>query len=241
MILAGVSMMRDEADIAGWVASHMASECDFVLVADHRSVDGTRAILEEIPGVEVRRAGEATYDQAGIMMRLVAEAAERGADWVIPFDADEWWYAERGTMRDALAGIDGFQTRAVTYELVPQPDDPTDGNPFLRVRRFRPWDPTMPENRKIAFRPARDRRLLQGNHGLLDHPIAPEGPLRVRHLPYRDYAQATAKLRRGKKILETSGLPEGWGWHWRRWGSYSDEELRSWWHNWTNPVGLREL
>lgn len=240
MILAAISMMRDEADVALWVASHMAEECDIVLVADHRSTDGTCEILEAIPGVEVRDTHTDRYDQAGVMMRLVNEATERGADWIIPFDADEWWYA-RGpgmTLRDALETIEDVQTRAVTRELVPQPNDPKNGNPFFRPQYFRPWRSTMPENRKIAFRPGEDRLLMQGNHGLLNYPVPPEGPLRIRHLPYRSFDHAVRKLRRGKEVLEASDLPTAWGWHWRKWGGLTDEGLKEWWKAWTDPKGL---
>lgn len=240
MILAGISMMRNEEDLAWWVASHMAAECDFVLVADHHSSDRTRELLESA-GAEVRDAETERYDQAGVMMRLAQEAERRGADWIIPFDADEWWYADGRPMRTALAEVTGFQTRAVTYDMIPQADDNADPNPFLRVRRFRPWTSSRPENRKIAFRPNRDRRLMQGNHGLLDKPLAPEGPLRIRHVPYRTFSQAANKLRQGKAVLEASDLPAGWGWHWRSWGALDNEELHRWWMDWTDPRGLVEL
>jgi hypothetical protein len=39
---------------------------------------------------------EPAYFQAAKMTRLARAAARAGADWVVPFDADELWFADRG-------------------------------------------------------------------------------------------------------------------------------------------------
>jgi hypothetical protein len=243
MTTIAISMFHDEADVAGPVVRHMLAECDAAIVADNNSADGSRAILDAIgdPRLTILDEPSFAYNQASTMNRLVALAAAAGAEWVVPFDFDEWWYAEGGRIADVLAAMpeDMVSTTTRTWDMIPQPDDPDDPDPFARVRWTRPgslW--SLPHSRKTAFRPAPDRILLQGNHGLAGYPWADVGPLRIRHVPFRSLAQATAKLRHGRAAVIAAGLPGGSGSHWQQWGSLSDEDLSAWWAEWTDPAGL---
>ena len=49
MTTAAVTMVRDEADIIETTVRHMLTQVDVVIVADNRSVDGTREIVEQLP------------------------------------------------------------------------------------------------------------------------------------------------------------------------------------------------
>ena len=44
----GVSMVRDEEDIIGATVRHLLGQVDAVLIADNRSIDGTRDVLADI-------------------------------------------------------------------------------------------------------------------------------------------------------------------------------------------------
>lgn len=237
MTVVAVSMFHNEEDLAEYVVRHMLAECDRVIVADNRSTDRTRTILEGIgdPRLTVVDEPNFAYRQAETMMRLVGMAE---ADWIVPFDADEWWDSAEGRIADVLARLPDEVTAAQTWDMIPQPSDDSDPDPFRRIVWMRPgslWSQDI--TRKIAFRPGPGRVLMQGNHGLVGEPFPPVGPLRIRHYPFRSFEQAAAKLRHGRAAVE-AGAPVGSGTHWREWGSYDDADLRAWWKRWTDPQGL---
>lgn len=239
-----VSMFHDEEDVAPWVVRHMLAECDAVLVADNRSTDASRALLEAIgdPRLSIVDEPSIAYRQADTMNRLAKQAYEAGATWIVPFDFDERWSAEGGRIADVLAALPGrvIDTATTTIDLVPQPDDPAEEpDPFARCRWTRPgsyW--STPQNRKIAYRPAPGRFVVQGNHSLVGRPMPSPGPLRIRHLPYRSLAQATRKVRHGKLAIEAADLPAASGAHWQILGGLPDVVLAGWWADWTKREGL---
>jgi hypothetical protein len=244
MAVAAISMVHNEQDVIGYVVRHMLAECDLVLVADNESTDATREILEAIDDPRLLIFDEPCEDfaQVRVLMRLTREAEVRHASWIVPFDADEWWYCPTGLrIADVLDAFPSVvhATRAEALDMVPQPSDPAgEPDPFARLRWARPATAASPENRKIAFRPGGLRRLTQGCHALQGEPFPPFGPLRIKHVPYRSFEQAKAKLRHGRSALAQSNEPPGSGWHWREWGALSEDGLREWWRVWTNPAGL---
>lgn len=239
MTVVGISMMRNEEDVAGYVVRHMLAECDRVIVADNRSTDGTLAALASIGDSALMVVDEPqfAYHQADTMNRL-AEMAH-GADWIVPFDADEWWDSADGRIADVLMPMIADATTTQTWDMVPQPDDPPDPDPFARITRYRHgslW--SRPTYGKVAFRPAPGRRLTMGNHSIAGEVQPPVGPLRLRHYPFRSFDQARAKLRHGREALRAAGSRPAEGFHWQQWGLYGDDRLRRWWAEWTNPEGL---
>ena len=242
MTVIGVGMAWNEQDTIDAVVRHMLDECDEVIVADNASTDNTRAILEAIndPRLHIEDEPSFGYEQQRTTNRLADRAREEfRATWVIPFDMDEWWYSPAWPMRDLLPAIDAYQLRAGEYVYVPQPDkdDPNEPNPFKRCG----WRRDLVPDWKLAFRPANGRVLGFGAHFLNDSPAWEQiatHTLYVRHLPYRSLEQAKAKLRHGKAALEATGASPLVGWHWREYGAWDDEQLESWWTNWTAPTGL---
>lgn len=236
MKIAAVSMFHDEEDVAEYVVRHMLDECDQVIVADNNSTDRSRVILEAIhnPRLTIVEEPRFAYGQPETMMRLVGMT---NADWIIPFDFDEWWDAE-GTIWEALESLDVEATGTTTWDMIPQDSDGTNRNPFRRIVHTRPgslW--SHPIHHKIAFRPASGRVLMPGNHGLEGRPLAPTGPLRIRHYPFRSFEQAKAKLRHGRAVNLAAGVT-GLGEHWSEWGDYPDDALMEWWSLWTMSEGL---
>lgn len=243
-----VSMFRNEEDVAPYVVRHMLDQCDRVIVADNCSTDATGQILADIAAEEPRltvvdepRFG---YGQQDTMMRLIRMAPE--ATWIVPFDADEWWFVDpaEGDIRiaDHLAALPKrtMSTATRTWDMVPhRTDDMRCPDPFERMTMTRPgsfW--SQPHNRKAAFRPGRHRVIMQGNHGIVGERPPEVGALRIRHYPFRSYEQARAKLRHGRAAIKAADLPDWSGTHWREWGAYSDGRLRRWWRDWTRPEGL---
>lgn len=231
-----ISMVRNEADIIEHVVRHMLAECDAVLVADNNSDDGTREILESVvdPSFTLTEEERVGYLQADTMNALAGVATDLGAEWIVPFDADEWWYGRHGSIAASLRATAAEVAVVEPMLLIPQPGDPTDPNPFARIRWHRPGR----HEQKIAFRPGLGR-LAMGNHHLEGWSGAMDSnALGMRTLPYRSLDQAKAKLRWGKYALELTDLDRGLGRHWRELGAMDDAAFAVWWDRYTDRSTL---
>jgi hypothetical protein len=106
-VVFAVGMVKDEADVIGHTVDHLFSEgVDGVIVADNGSTDGTRDLLAarktQGAALEIVDDPELGYYQAEKMSRLAERAHRLGAEWVIPFDADELWWSWSGTVGATL-------------------------------------------------------------------------------------------------------------------------------------------
>jgi hypothetical protein len=232
MTTTAVSMVRDEADVIASTVGHMLSECDSVLVADNGSIDGTREILDQLARANPDRLvvvddPEPAYLQSEKMTGLALRARlELGAEWVVPFDADEWWYSPFGRISDVLAGV------APQWLIVPAPlfdhvatgeDNPLELDPIRRLRFRRRDRNPLP---KVACRWRGDLVIEQGNHGAgySGRGTTFDELLVVRHFPYRSAEQLVRKVRNGAAAYRAAGdrLPATFGAHWRQWGEILD-------------------
>lgn len=214
MTVVAVSMVRDEADIVAATVAHMCGQVDAVIVADNNSTDGTRDILDDLP-VTVIDDPDPAYYQSRKMTALAERArTEFGADWVVPFDADEWWYSPFGRIADVLEAQSCWVAGADLYDHVATGHDPDLEDPTKRIGwRRRDAAPLQ----KVACRPGPDLTIEQGNHdATYDVPADRiDGLLVVRHFPYRSPEQMARKARNGAEAYAATDLPEDAGAHWR--------------------------
>jgi len=248
-----VAMVRDEEDVIESTVAHMLAEVDAVLVADNLSTDSTREKLELLAaGAEGRLVVvddlEPGYHQSEKMTALAHRARiELAAEWVVPFDADEWWYSPFGRIADVLADV------APQWLVVPAPlfdhvatgeDDPHELDPVRRLRWRRRNRNPLP---KVAARFRSDLVIAQGNHDAIFRGRGTyfDELLVVRHFPYRSVEQLVRKVRNGAAAYRAAGdsLPEAFGAHWRQWGDLLDaqgeeaiaELFRKWYYR-ANPL-----
>ncbi len=236
-MIVGVAMMRDEADIADHVVRHLLAEgVDHVIVADNLSSDGTGDLLRSVgSAVTVVADDDPRYYQSEKVTRLTHLAGHMGADWVIPFDADELWYSPHGTtIAEVLAHAQAPIQRVSTLEHVPSElDDPAVADPLRRICHRRPQPkPVM----KVAFRYHPDARVWQGNHDVDRPGGSSHGLLAIREYQYRTLEQATRKVRNGRAAYEATNLGANEGAHWRKMGAWSDDELEAWWQEYRSQA-----
>lgn len=224
----GICMARDEADIIAATVRHMLAEVDLVIVADNLSTDATRPILDALaekhPGrIVVVDDLDPAYRQSEKMTALALRARlEHAAEWIVPFDADEWWYSPFGRIADVLADVapQWLIVPAPLFDHVATSEDPDVVDPIGRLGFRRRHPAPLP---KVACRWRSDLVIEMGNHGAsyTGRGTRFDELLVVRHFPYRSVAQLLRKVRNGSAAYAAAGdsLPASFGAHWREWGA----------------------
>lgn len=219
-----ITMVRDEADVIEETLGRMLPRVDRVLVADNGSTDGTREILDRLD-VDVVDDQERGYYQSRKMTALAEIAREQGAEWIVPFDADEVWLAHAWSITATLADLPAAArvVQARVFDHMATGADPDD-SPVASMGWRRNQQLPLP---KVACRALPGLVIHQGNHGAsypdVPHPLAATGLLEVRHFPYRSVEQFLRKVRNGAAAYAATDLPDDHGAHWRSWGHILDQ------------------
>lgn len=220
-----VGLVKNEADIVLPVIEHFIGQgVQGVLVADNGSSDETLQILHHLASkypVHIALDGEAAHLQALKMDFLCSQAMNAGADWIVPFDADEFWFAPDMSLADYLSRSNADIVQASIHNLFPVPDVEFGQDPWrLEVNPH--------EQVKVAFRSHPHARLAEGNHAVRRPGVEARG-LRVVHVPWRSYEQFRRKTLQGRDALMRAGLATEIGSHWRRLGSLEEADARRTW------------
>ena len=233
MTVVAVTMVRDEADVIGSTVAHMLAQVDAVVVADNLSDDETPDVLAELKAEHGDRLvvvddDDPAYEQSRKMTHLARFGAEWfEAEWVVPFDADEWWYSpHHDRLADALATVAArwHVVPAELFDHVATGLDPDEVNPVRRLGWRRRAPGPLP---KVAARYRPDLVIEQGNHGAHYEEFQPAAippALIVRHFPYRSVEQFVRKVHNGAAAYRAAGDRQraDHGAHWRQWGEILD-------------------
>ena len=199
-------VVRDEADIVGdMVRFHLEHGVDLVLATDHRSVDGTTDILRsyEREGclhlIREEGAGIRQIEWVTRMARLAA--TDFGADWVINSDADEFWWARDGTVKDVLEAVPPRfgAVRGIWRHFVPRPRS---AEPFwqrmtVRGRSLEVAAPYWPTQVKVVHRADPSVEISDGNHDAYGRGLVllrDWFPFEIFHFPIRSPEQMERKF-----------------------------------------------
>ena len=122
MKIVGVTLVRNVADIiAVTVRYHLGLGLDEVRILDNDSTDGTPDVLQQLAADDDRvrwRSAPGEYQQAELVTALAQEASRDGADWIVPFDADEFWYAPCESFRSVLERTTAGALRAQVVNYI---------------------------------------------------------------------------------------------------------------------------
>ena len=241
MKLFGVMMVRNEADIlAVNLRHHFAQGVDQVLVVDNGSSDGTLGVLESFAEDGrlhwIRDAGP--YNQSDITTDLAREAGAMGADWVVPIDADEFWYAPQGTLKEVLRKATAAALKVSMTNFIQRRGQLTSTPDALVHMIYRPEAADVPsENAQALFaagkfsyvelgaypkwiaKPAEQVLIAMGNHNVFHVPGAEEDcpEIQCLHAPLRARSLWIAKAMDHGARAEQLGLPEDQWWQARAW------------------------
>lgn len=223
-----VATVRDEVDIVEASIRHLLDQgVDGVLVSDHLSTDGTRELLTDIarsdPRIRVAIDDEPGHFQKEKITRLARAAWRAGAEWIVPFDADEFWFAEGCRLAEFLRTTRAAVVTAEMHDVVPVADSGED----FHDREYL-VDEQPSGDVKVAFRAHPLARVGPGNHGVSRVGLQAPG-LRIAHIPYRGATQLERKFQTGSAALDRSGAAEWEGWHWRAGAGLNDTELEELW------------
>lgn len=226
-----VCMAKDEEDVIGQSVRHMLGQgVAGIIVVDNGSSDRTRSVLEAIaaedPRLHVGTDAEPAFHQ-GMKTSYLAHLAWRGgADWVVPFDADEFWFARGASLAEHLARQPADRVWCdyrTVYPLVADGRIDLDaGRPVQVDRRPTAW-------RKIAFRARRWAWVGEGNHDLRDRGPRPAVELHMLHYSCRSLEQYSRKASQGVAALDEAGKDETIATHWRGWAALDDEARAAEW------------
>ena len=178
----------------------------------------------EDPRIHVAIDDDPAHHQSEKVTYLANMAWRHGADWVLPFDADEFFFAVDCSVADLLRG----ETRAVVnadfHHMVP-----TSVTATITPTTSFLLDSTPAFPGKVAARTHPLLEIIPGNHAATRVGGVSRG-LHIAHALYRSPDQLARKFRGGMKGAgaSSSTVP---GTHWVKGGQLSDAELAEVWSN----------
>ena len=241
MKIFGVMMVRNEADVLRInVLHHLDQGVDYFLIVDNGSWDGTDGVLQEMSRNGrvgwIRDPGP--YHQSEITTELAREAFQRGADWVVPIDADEFWWAPGSNFREVLEESEAGALEVEVVNFI-QRRAQTQVSPdaLLHMTRRDP-EPVGPlgqaqelfESRKHAFvelmtypkwisRATASAEIAMGDHRVkgVPEPREKTDEIICLHAPLRARSTWFDKaVDQGTRVRELDLTPGDW-WQARRW------------------------
>jgi len=219
-------IVRDEVDIvAQCISWHLNRGIDCALIIDNGSTDGTRDILSQYDAADdnilVFDEPEG-FDKPGWWKRMATIAREKyHADWVLPIDADEFWFAKDSDYRSELKGPANVITSSWRNMI---PDPGKNWTEFDHYGNVLNYSHTFRKNLVACH----DSLVLdRGNHEPQRENLVQKlsDNLIVYHYPVRSWEQFEKKVRRAARVIALNPDEHPYlSFHWKRWHSLREQD-----------------
>lgn len=215
-MIAGIATIRGDTDICGITARHMLIEgIDRLYIA----VSGDEAweVLEPLgPDVRLFPDAEQYHYQPRWTQYLASVAIDDGADYIVPYDADEFIYSCNG---ESLANV---LTDCPFDKLYLQ----CWGHLDIDRRFVNSW--RLP---KVAYRAISGVTVSNGNHEC-SLPDGRYGIIALRELKYRSFEQFCSKVNERNATIDPVQDAVGAGAHHSYMRGMSQEQMETEWQKW---------
>ena len=206
-------LVRDEEDIiADNICFHANQGVDAFIVMDNLSRDRTPDILQDLSRshqIVCLTQDADDYSQGEWVTAMARRACtELGADWVINNDADEFWVASSGSLKEYFAAVPQDVSAVVVERHNAPPSHPGTEPERAVAHPSTSWifekqslnSLGRPLPPKCAHRGSSTVQVKQGNHDIEDlavNRIAAGPGLYILHYPYRSLAGFRKKIEAG--------------------------------------------
>jgi hypothetical protein len=232
-------MVKNEIDIIENNIRYLQTQdIDYFYIADNMSTDGTRQVLSELQkeyeNIHIIDDNIIGYYQSIKMNKWARDCFNDGADIVIPIDADEVWYSLNNeiTLGNAIRASDAEIFVAKSTDYIPKDTDDMFEENF--IKRIINKKSNSDSFSSVAFSCRENFGLEMGNHNVNNHDgKRVDDIIGIRHYQYRSYDQFVNKVKQGKEAYDHTHFPDYMGSHWRKLGSMTEDELRTYWGNYT--------
>lgn len=244
-MLVGVAIVRNEDDvIATTIRHHLALGLDAILISDNESDDDTLKIIRRMAATDrrIRWSRSRGFRQQEIVNELANEARRLGAEWILPFDADEFWLRREPWLplllevphqaAFVLANVVNFVQRrdqlhrdprgllgavyrsAQTIGTVEEAPQLVGDGAISYVE--------APFGMKGIFRASVKSQIVAGGHRLSDNlPYVETKGVVCLHLPLRSRDTLDGRVEQSRR-LTAAGLPSHHGWQQRHFARQAD-------------------
>ena len=232
---------------------------DFYVI-DHGSTDGTSQYLAYLQSqglIHVACLPESGFYQSAFNTGLARIAADQGADWVIPFDSDEFFLTSDGkNFQDSLMEVpnDVVSVSVPVQNYVQEASIVQFDYEDMSTARFRAVENfaissrkaqklvsnketsflCMPFPRKVIFRASPNVVVHEGNHGVSyssrSSKAVASTEIRIAHLPYRGRGLMSSRKEHGQNRKQ-SGFGTRIGWQSQLLADLPQDELLDYWHS----------
>lgn len=229
-MIAMTLLVRDEIDIIPQWYQHHKDKADLFVITDNGSLDGTREFLAAIAADDKRviiidEPGR-DYMQHIWVDRMIKQAIEKGAEWIINSDADEFWDAN---FRELISRYgDKANVFRITSQLFVNSifDDKAevDCTKRMRYRLIKPrnkdeaycfgaWNKMVHNAKDYQMNILGNHDVKMNNKNVIDIAI---NEARIRHYPERSFDHYRRKyIQGGEAYANNTVLTKDYGFHWR--------------------------